>query len=73
MRVEPAPSFAGTVEPSERGDSDCGDSSEEEEVFEFFIGGVHERSQVISYPAEEGGEIEKGVEYSRYGVVVYED
>ena len=42
MGVKPAPSFAGTVKPPEGGDGDGGDPSEEEEVFEFFISGVHE-------------------------------
>lgn len=73
MGDKPVPGLAGTVEPPEGGDGERGDPSEEEEVFEFFIGGVHEGSQVISHPAEEGGEIEKRVEYSRDGVVVHED
>lgn len=73
MGVKPTPSLAATVKPPEGGDGEGGDPSEEEEVFEFFISGVHEGSQVISHPAEESGEIEKGVEYSRNGVVVHED
>ena len=42
MGVKPAPSLASTVKPPEGGDGDGGDPSEEEEVFEFFISGVHE-------------------------------
>ncbi len=73
MRIQPAPGFTCAVEPSEGGDGDCGDSSEEEKIFQFFISCVHEGSQIISYPAEEGREIEKGIEYFSNRIVVDED
>ncbi len=73
MGEKPAPSLAGAIKPSERGDGDGRNSGEEEKVFEFFICGVHEGPQVICQFAQEGGEVEKGVEYSGYRVVVHQD